>query len=257
MKSYAIFRVTGINNIGITGADTSFTLEDRNIKTIKLNIKDNKINGIKTEFSVGIEISNELIASTEEQLKIFLIQLILQKGALARGLSIELDKVYDEKSVYNVKNYIEARSDMKFSDSLQCAYSYDIEEYKNSYLSIPEDDSLRDDYFIQFNILRIDNIAIRYLLQYEFLLSRISKKRKQKDVTDYIINKYNSTKPFNIIGTRPTRRPGKTFEEDEITYYRNILAHNEGRSLKDIEEKINLMSRAMNEVIWYYLSVGC
>lgn len=102
--------------------------------------------------------------------------------------------------------------------------------------------------------MQIDNIAIRYLLQYEFLLSRVSKNRKQKEVTNYILNKYNPTKAFNKIGTQPTRRSGKSFEEDEITYYRNLLAHNEGGRVDDLEKKINLMNRAINDVIWYYLS---
>lgn len=257
MESYAVFRVSGVNNISITGTDNSFTLADSDIETIELSIEENKIKGITTVFSEGIDISNELIVSTEEQLKLFLVQLILQRGAFARDLSIELDKVFNAKTVYNNKDYIEARSSIKFSDSCQCASSYDIEDYKNSYLQIPEDNGLRDDYFIQFNILQIDNIAIRYLLQYEFLLSRISKERKQKDVTNYILKQYNSSKRFNIIGKQPTRRPGKSFEEDEITYYRNLLAHNEGGSVDDIEKKVNLMSRAINEVIWYYLSTVC
>lgn len=253
MESFAIFRITGIDNISIMGTDNSFKLVDKDIETIELNIEDNKIRSIKTVFSAGIDISNELISSTEGQLKLFLVQLILQKGAFAKGLSIEIDKVFDVKAIYNDKNYIEARSAIKFSDSCHCAYTYDIEELKNSYLEIPEDIDRRDDYFIQFNIMQIDNIAIRYLLQYEFLLSRVSKNRKQKDVTNYILKEYNTTRSFNIIGTKPTRRIGKSFEEDEITYYRNILAHNEGGSVNEIEEKVILMSRAINDVIWYYL----
>lgn len=254
MESYAIFRVSGIDNITIAGTEHNFMLEDSDIETIELNTEDYKIRHIKTVFRNKIEISNELLATTEEWLKLFLVQLILQRGALAKGLSIKVEKVFDAKSIHVDKKYIDAISIIKFSDSCECVYSYDIEEYKNSYLDIPINCKTRDDYFILFNIMQIDNIAIRYLLMYEFLLSRVSKERKQKDVTDYINNQYNPTKSFNKIGEQPTRRPGKSFTEDELTYYRNLLAHNEGGNIEDIEKKVNLMSRAINEVIGYLLS---
>lgn len=109
------------------------------------------------------------------------------------------------------------------------------------------------------NIMKIDNMAIRYLMQYEFLMGIVpqqnnKKYRVQKDVTDFIRDKYNPTLEFNRIGFHPTRRDGKSFDEDDISYYRNILAHNDSSAIpENFETIIATFSKAATKVIFFAL----
>ena len=67
-------------------------------------------------------------------------------------------------------------------------------------------------------------------------------------------NHFNPSRKSYKIGFHKTRRPGKTFDEDDITYYRNILAHNDSSAIpKEFDRTISTMSRAMTAVIFFYL----
>mgnify|MGYP006994313522 FL=1 len=91
-----------------------------------------------------------------------------------------------------------------------------------------------------YHTMTIDNIVTRYLMLYEILLSHVPasnpKKHLQTDVTDYIKNVYNPQHPTEQIGFHQTRKPGKLYDEDDITYFRNLLGHNDSSSAVKVND---------------------
>lgn len=72
---------------------------------------------------------------------------------------------------------------------------------------------------------RIGDIFVRYLMQYEILLGQVTKKHTQKEVVEYIEKVYNPANKDRQIGFQPTRKLGRKYKEDDLTYNRNLLGH--------------------------------
>lgn len=100
--------------------------------------------------------------------------------------------------------------------------------------------------------MRIDDIFVRYLMQYEILLGQVTKEHTQKEVTDYIKKVYNPANKDRQIGFQPTRKLGRTYKEDDLTYNRNLLGHADIEKVVS-EEKIRQLSRSIMDVLWFSL----
>lgn len=98
----------------------------------------------------------------------------------------------------------------------------------------------------------IDDIFVRYLMQYEILLGQVTKEHTQKEVTDYIKKVYNPANKDRQIGFQPTRKLGRTYKEDDLTYNRNLLGHADIEKVVS-EEKIRQLSRSIMDVLWFSL----
>lgn len=96
------------------------------------------------------------------------------------------------------------------------------------------------------------NIFVRYLMQYEILLGQVTKEHTQKEVTDYIKKVYNPANKDRQIGFQPTRKLGRTYKEDDLTYNRNLLGHADIEKVVS-EEKIRQLSRSIMDVLWFSL----
>ena len=103
-----------------------------------------------------------------------------------------------------------------------------------------------------FSTMRIDDIFVRYLMQYEILLGQVTKEHTQKEVTDYIKKVYNPDNKDRQIGFQPTRKLGRTYKEDDLTYNRNLLGHADIEKVVS-EEKIRQLSRSIMDVLWFSL----
>lgn len=101
-------------------------------------------------------------------------------------------------------------------------------------------------------IAMIDDIFVRYLMQYEILLGQVTKEHTQKEVTDYIKKVYNPANKDRQIGFQPTRKLGRTYKEDDLTYNRNLLGHADIEKVVS-EEKIRQLSRSIMDVLWFSL----
>lgn len=62
-------------------------------------------------------------------------------------------------------------------------------------------------------------------MQYEILLGQVTKEHTQKEVANYIKKVYNPANKDRQIGFQPTRRQGRKYKEDDLTYNRNLLGH--------------------------------
>ena len=54
------------------------------------------------------------------------------------------------------------------------------------------------------------------------------------------------------IGFQPTRRQGRKYKEDDLTYNRNLLGHGDIEKVVS-EEKIRQLSRSIMDVLWFSL----
>ena len=54
------------------------------------------------------------------------------------------------------------------------------------------------------------------------------------------------------IGFQPTRKLGRTYKEDDLTYNRNLLGHADIEKVVS-EEKIRQLSRSIMDVLWFSL----
>lgn len=100
--------------------------------------------------------------------------------------------------------------------------------------------------------MRIGDIFVRYLMQYEILLGQVTKKHTQKEVVEYIEKVYNPANKDRQIGFQPTRKLGRKYKEDDLTYNRNLLGHGDIEKVVS-EEKIRQLSRSIMDVLWFSL----
>ena len=116
---------------------------------------------------------------------------------------------------------------------------------------VPEDKA-DEVYPLLFSTMRIDDIFVRYLMQYEILLGQVTNEHTQKEVTDYIKKVYNPANKDRQIGFQLTRRPRRKYKEDDLTYNRNLLGHGDIEKAVS-EEKIRQLSRSIMDVLWFSL----
>lgn len=142
----------------------------------------------------------------------------------------------------------EAFSRYASGQKIQCNADYFKEMYEKQ---VPEDKA-DEVYPLLFSTMRIDDIFVRYLMQYEILLGQVTKEHTQKEVTDYIKKVYNPANKDRQIGFQPTRKLGRTYKEDDLTYNRNLLGHADIEKVVS-EEKIRQLSRSIMDVLWFSL----
>lgn len=63
---------------------------------------------------------------------------------------------------------------------------------------------------------------------------------------------YNPANKDRQIGFQPTRKLGRTYKEDDLTYNRNLLGHADIEKVVS-EEKIRQLSRSIMDVLWFSL----
>lgn len=252
MPPHIEFNITGLKGITVSGDTYSFSVGNlENIKVVKLILDNGDIVGVRVTFSDEIVIDDPLIFAAQNTVELFIMNIIGNLDADVLGLDISIGNI-NNPNLPPQEGPLKVHSSICLSCSVSIVHGYSINRYKTLFTSIPTTSEKKDAFFITNTIMKIDNIAIRYLMQYELLMSLVSPGRKQKEVTEFIQNKYNPTLTFNQIGFHPTRRPGKTFDEDDITYYRNILAHNDSSTMPEGFEKIiPTMSKAINRVLFF------
>lgn len=257
MNPYITYKIAGLNGLSISGEFKTFSVTGQEkIDSIEMLIDDSTIQGIKVFFTPDTVIDKQLADNTYQVVYLYLANVIGELDAVVRGLSIKSDETYNP-NLPKKDGPIIFNDMILIADSLSVTVNYPIERYGQLFAEIPTDESKKDKLLLFINIMKIDNIAVRYLMQYEYLISLVSPNRSQKEVTDFIRDQFNPSRAFNKVGFHATRRPKKTYDEDDITYYRNILAHNDSSAPtedEDLEKIIKTMNQAIKEVIFFKMN---
>ena len=254
MNPFVVFNISGIEGIAVNGECQVFPVEEHeNIISIEILQDDLSIIGVKILFASDTIISSSIMDSARQTVELFIANIIGHLDVVVTKFAIQTGYIYNPNEQPRESPFV--INDMILAvDTVSLIAQHPIQRYEGLFLNLPIGSEKRDRFTVFGNIMKIKNIAIRYLMQYEFLVSLVSPNRKQKDVTDYIQNHFNPSRKSYKIGFHKTRRPGKTFDEDDITYYRNILAHNDSSAIpKEFDRTISTMSRAMTAVIFFYL----
>ena len=150
------------------------------------------------------------------------------------------------------KTQYEFSSTLVISAECSCAIQCNADYFQDMYEKQVPEDKADEVYPLLFSTMRIDDIFVRYLMQYEILLGQVTKEHTQKEVTDYIKKVYNPANKDRQIGFQPTRKLGRTYKEDDLTYNRNLLGHADIEKVVS-EEKIRQLSRSIMDVLWFSL----
>lgn len=253
MKPFVTYRISGVQGDIISGDVHSFTVTDDLIESVEITQTDDTICGLKFTLKDTVEVDNNVVAKVTNMAEIFLVNMYgkLQPSICAFNLKIE--QIYSPKEKQT--DCIELFSTICFAESLSIVRGHRIDTFKDFFGKKSSRPDADNTYMLLFNIMKIDNIVTRYLMQYELLLNLVAPTHLQKEITAFIRDVYNPTKPFNKIGFHRTRKPGKTYDEDDITYYRNLLGHNDA-SEEVNNNKINLFSNALAEVLLFALNMN-
>lgn len=146
----------------------------------------------------------------------------------------------------------EFSSTLVISAECSCAIQCNADYFKEMYEKQVPEDKADEVYPLLFSTMRIDDIFVRYLMQYEILLGQVTNEHTQKEVTDYIKKVYNPANKDRQIGFQLTRRPRRKYKEDDLTYNRNLLGHGDIEKAVS-EEKIRQLSRSIMDVLWFSL----
>lgn len=238
-KPWISFTVEGLQNISVYGESYSFeTINDDLIEEIQILQEENSITGIICILKDVKSINDDIFQQVCSKVKIFFVNMYGKYLPVLSNFKIQPSGTYHphplETDSPQINEFI--RFDVDISMTMQ----YKIETFKNLFDSKFLSPDKEDDYMLLYHTMTIDNIVTRYLMLYEILLSHVPasnpKKHLQTDVTDYIKNVYNPQHPTEQIGFHQTRKPGKLYDEDDITYFRNLLGHNDSSSAVKVND---------------------
>lgn len=255
MNPYILFSISGITDLGISGGKRSFPLHSHlPFTALEFLLNQQKITQIKLELSPHTRCTNEIVVQATSLLKLFMINIIGHWSINPQNLQIRIIEVYDpaaRQSSAQISFAEPIKIGEKFSTFLQTPINQWAERFPLSFIS-----SEKNLLFEQFyQILQLDNLAFRYLTLYEFLRSQIGSKPSQKKVTSYIKNTYNPAFPESPIAFKPTTRPESTRTEDELTFFRNLLAHQDYTHPSNYDETTLVhYNKKLIGVIYYVLT---
>lgn len=229
--------------------------------SVKFFSDDNGINKIRVYCPYTQALSKEIDEITQNikfRVYWFILKLIEKNGYAIIHRNIKVDMSYSLNSHIH-HEYIHVRDDMQMISV--CS----IGEYKKAFsaaLPIDNDNEIKIKLSTLFELQKIKNSQLRYLMEYDFLMSIIGRHegcklryKGQSKVKQFIDQKYNNREQCTKIGCHESTNPNRNrnrngYEEDDITFCRNLLAHNYKTELYErYEELIDTMSVVIIDVI--------
>lgn len=258
LKPWISFTVEGLQNISVYGESYSFkTTNDNLIEEIQILQEENSITGILCVLKDVDSINDDILQQVCSKVKIFFVNMYGKYLPMLSNFKIKHSGTYHPHPLETDSPQI--KETVQFDVDVSLTTQYKIETFKELYgikFSTPDKE---DDYMLLYHTMTIDNIVTRYLMQYEILLSHVPasnlKRHLQSDITNYIRDVYNPQHPTEQIGFHKTRKPGKSYDEDDITYFRNLLGHNDSSSgIKINDATISDHCNKLTKVLYFRLT---
>lgn len=256
MNPYINYEVSGLNGIGILSEEHGFNVNDADIECVQLTDEEENIRSIKVLLHSSAIITADVSERITNRIHLFVAELLGRLDTVPQGFSIRISEIYDPNQSAEESDSLEIYSSVCFGANCSATtLNHPIVWYKESFDRVPTDSDKQYTMLLFLNIMKIDNIAIRYLMLYELLKNLIPGDHTQKDVVNFIREQFNPSRIPDYIGFKKTRKIGKNYDEDLITYYRNLLAHNDSSdSPADFEETVLHLCRTLVEAIFYQLN---
>ena len=250
---YIVYKVSGISGFGKSDEDIiELRICDYDVK-LDFVLNDSIIQQIIVVFAENVTITSYLKGEITKYIRCYLIALITEFEADLRNFSITIESIYNPN---DNNSEIRLESIIKITDSIRPHLNHKVVAFKKALSKVPNDDDKKEPFLLLENILKIDNIEVRFLMQYELLKSLVQP-NTQKGVTKYIRNIYNPSIEKGNINFLKTRRANKNFWEDNITYFRNYLAHGDvtdTSTLNDFITDTSEYSKKINQIILHAIN---
>lgn len=250
MKPSVRFKLSGIQ-LRVDDDDArTFPVTDDLVETVEILQDKAVMCGMEFTLKEGVRIDEGVVAQATQKARDFLVELCGRLHPSVRSLALKVEQTCDpgqgDTILVNAFESVGIRADC------QVIKIFEIDRFRDCFGQKNLRGGVDDKYMLLYHILKIGNIVTRYLMQYELLLDLVTEKHAQKEVTAFIREEYNPANPQRMIGFHTTRKPGKSYEEDDLTYYRNLLGHNDGTE-GILEEKIGRLNDLLLDVIFFAL----
>lgn len=264
-KPYIKYDICGLNNIAITNNTVHFSLDSSKnycyIEDMEFHLSpDNKINGMSVFLNEKTLIDDKIFCNINNLIESYLFNIIAELKADVHNFNYKINHIHNP----NNQNRSEKPNTIIGIPpvSLSCKFieCQRIDKYKNILEKTIVNNNITDIHRLLLEIMKINNLSTRFLMQYQLLLTLVPTKQKsrpiQQDIVTYIKKIYNVEYPNNQLKIYKSKKPGSNADEDSITYYRNMVAHSD---LIEIDEpklstEISIMSNEINHVIYHVLN---
>ena len=245
---YIEYSISGFRGSVISGEERRFYVENPMIDSVEILQARVDITGIRVFLRKNFEIDERTEKAITQRVKKFLINICGKMRGEITAFHLKVEEIYepckDGHSCYTM------HCDIKMK--VECSYAemYKVDVFKEAFESELKGRNADDRYMLLFHAIQIENVTTRYLMLYEILLGIVGKNHKQQEITEFIRDKYNLTSQCDAIDFHQTRKSGKKYKEDRLTYYRNLLGHSEIDEPVDDELIRDLCTRIL-KVIYY------
>ncbi len=234
MKQFILYKVSGVQGSIIRGDVHTFSIQDDClIDEVEILQSNNSIDGVKIYLKGYITVDQTILSQITSKVQRFFVNLYLKVQPTVSKFNICIENIYNPNSPNKV-SLLKSRVGLRAS--LTATSQCKVDSFKECFELKFSCSDVDDFYMLFYNIMKIDNIVVRFLMQYELLLSLVSSNHRQKEITKFISDCYNPANASDPIGFHQTTRPNKNYLEDDITYYRNLLGHNNG--CEDVSDDI-------------------
>ena len=245
---YIEYKIQGLSGI-IAKEEKIFCVKDDLIMQIELKQEGLEITGLKVQLKEDSIIDEQVKQTIRRKIERFLVNLYGNPNVYVSEFSMGILRIFNPNSK---ETQYEFSSTLVISTECSCAIQCNADYFKKMYEKQVPGDKADEVFPLLFSTMRIGDIFVRYLMQYEILLGQVTKKHTQKEVVEYIEKVYNPANKDRQIGFQPTRKLGRKYKEDDLTYNRNLLGHGDIEKVVS-EEKIRQLSRSIMDVLWFSL----
>jgi hypothetical protein len=258
MEPYIVFNIKGLCEHTVLGEAIFIPESDSEISKVEILCNDKDITGIKLFYKIDQSIDRN---KAENKIRQFIASIICNLQVVVKDFDISIDSIFNPNMISdnnNLSTTIELE-DMYISSSI--IVTMNASHFKKLYEANVKEE-IKEDMNLFLNIQKIDDLYIRYLVLYELLFRLVPKdsiknKKTQKDVCNYVRNVYNKETFNEKLEFRKTTKLDCNYQEDILTHYRNIIAHNNCKIDKSFADNSNIIvqyCRLINKVIYFLLT---
>lgn len=230
MEGYITFKLDGLSCVELENSKRQ-ELQHSLFTSFKI---EEQLENVTLYFNDHVEIDLRRVKAEAE----FVIFDLLMK--LILSLEVEVDRPsYKLSAIHSsAKSNLEVYDSIELKCELTVKRLFDSEDFLNS-ISVNQPLVKQTNHLLYkrlYYILRNDNQVTQYLMLYDFLMEVVSQnnRKEQRRVGDFL-----KERKIENISWHPTKRPGKTFQEDTFTYLRNEIAHAEFDNNFEEYEKVS------------------
>lgn len=137
-------------------------MDGTGFESVEMLLEDGDIIGVQVNFPDDTLINTTLFDYVKKKVELFVVKIICELDTTVDGLEITTGTIHNP-------NLPPGEGPIRISDtigiacSLSLTTSYTLDRYKGLFQNLPTSADKEDKYLILSNIMKIDNIAVRYL----------------------------------------------------------------------------------------------